>query len=362
VLSTNEQRHREQVTGAARRLLHHYGLGDARLEMVRVGYRDLFRVEPESGGRLVLKMYDAPPRSSRQNGRGPASVLRDPATLEAQLRWQASVVNIGGVQASRPVPATDGRLVIPTPLTGPFRIRSPGAEGSRASRSRYKNSVLLTWVPGSLRSAAPAPDDLAALGAVAARLHGHAQAHRPPPRESLPRWDLEWVFGDEVPVWSAGPGQIGAAAVRLVSQAQEIVGRRLSELGREPAVYGVIHRDLHLRNVKFRDGAVALIDFDMCGWGWYLFDLVVTRANLMTSRGDRAHELWHAFLDGYRRLRPLPRGHAALLDTFHAMRLVAGLNRELWLRASPKRAAAARGEQFVATTLHGLGRFIDNAS
>jgi Phosphotransferase enzyme family len=361
-VASQEQRHRARITSAARRLLRQYGLGDARLELVQAGFMDLFRVEPESGGRLMLRMYGPPPAVVTEERQKTSTGLRHPTTLEAQLRWQTSVVAVGGVEAPRPVPAADGRLVIPTPLTWPFRIPAPGAKGSSSIGSRYKNSVLLTWVPGSIRSAAPAPDDLAALGALAARLHNHAEAHRPSPRESLPRWDLKWVFGNRVPVWSAGPGQIGAAAVRLVSQTEVIVRRRLSELGRGPAVYGVIHRDLHLRNVAFRDGAVGLIDFDMCGWGWYLYDLVVTRTNLVSSHGDRAHELWHAFLDGYRRLRALPRGHAALLDTFQAMRLIAGLNHQFRLRASPDRAAEARGEQFVATTLSTLEQFVASAS
>jgi thiamine kinase-like enzyme len=76
-------------------------------------------------------------------------------------------------------------------------------------------------------------------------------------------------------------------------------------LGKGSDVYGIIHRDLHLKNFLFHDGEVYVLDFENCGWGYYLFDLTVT-LSVMESHKNRA-PLQAAFIEAIGENVPCPK-------------------------------------------------------
>ena len=100
----------------------------------------------------------------------------------------------------------------------------------------------------------------------------------------------------------------------------------LSALPRTPPGYGLCHGDLHPGNVCFDAGVPTLFDFDCMGYGWRAYDLTVFLWNAFGERRPKRwrESRWHAFLRGYRELRPLPQELDAVLPLF----LVA---RQIWL-------------------------------
>lgn len=109
----------------------------------------------------------------------------------------------------------------------------------------------------------------------------------------------------------------------------------LRALGVGRDVFGVIHNDLLLQNFMFyRKGifsreTVSVIDFDLCGWGHYHFDLAWLLSLLKFSYGDYAASLQAALLEGYQRKRPMSRDYWSYLGTFASMRTVDMVNRVL---------------------------------
>ena len=89
-------------------------------------------------------------------------------------------------------------------------------------------------------------------------------------------------------------------------------------LSRDPATFGLIHADLHQYNLLFARDTIRVIDFDDCGFGPLLYDLAVP-LYIVRGRADYP-ALRAALLAGYRRVRPLAPAHAALIDTFIALR------------------------------------------
>jgi Ser/Thr protein kinase RdoA (MazF antagonist) len=85
--------------------------------------------------------------------------------------------------------------------------------------------------------------------------------------------------------------------------------------------FGLIHADLHLDNALFWRDEVRVIDFDDCGFGYWLYDIAVALWELR-DRNDCEH-FRSALIDGYTRHRPLPPGDLAHLDDFIATREVA---------------------------------------
>ena len=97
--------------------------------------------------------------------------------------------------------------------------------------------------------------------------------------------------------------------------------RVMMRLGDGPSQVGLIHADLHLGNALFCRGDVMVIDFDDCGFGYWLYDIAVALWELR-DRDDYAQFL-AALIEGYTKHRPLPPGGLAHLDDFIATREVA---------------------------------------
>jgi Ser/Thr protein kinase RdoA (MazF antagonist) len=102
----------------------------------------------------------------------------------------------------------------------------------------------------------------------------------------------------------------------------------MDELGQEPAAFGLIHADLCLgdeSNVLFHKGQAWPIDFDDCGFGYWIYDLAVVLAHWPTDPHWAAYR--QALLDGYASIRALPGALSAHLDVFMAARHVSEI---LW--------------------------------
>jgi Ser/Thr protein kinase RdoA (MazF antagonist) len=106
----------------------------------------------------------------------------------------------------------------------------------------------------------------------------------------------------------------------VVAAAISSIWATLQALGEEPGAFGLIHADLHHRNLLFGREGIGAIDFDDCGYGHWLYDLAVP---LTVLRHHPAHDgLRQGLLSGYHRRRPLPVDQEAHLETFIALRTV----------------------------------------
>jgi Ser/Thr protein kinase RdoA (MazF antagonist) len=67
------------------------------------------------------------------------------------------------------------------------------------------------------------------------------------------------------------------ATLKDTPEVLEVVSAQLRQgfdlLGRAAPLWGLIHADLHRDNILLHHGEIGVIDFDDCGWGYYLFDL-----------------------------------------------------------------------------------------
>jgi Ser/Thr protein kinase RdoA (MazF antagonist) len=200
-----------------------------------------------------------------------------------------------------------------------------------------RHFVLLRWVPGKHKQDNTlAPADLSLLGSYVAGLRDHARRYQAPRDTVLRRWDWEWAFGKAVPLWSMGEAHYSSSEMEVFQETARSVREDLGNVGEEREVFGIIHRDIKLENVVFDGQRVGVIDFDMCGWGYYLSDLSVIRRSLTQRYKGRLEPMWEAFLEGYESKRPLPEDYARQIEAFDAMQTVAVVNRNLRLLASSK--------------------------
>lgn len=302
--------HAEEVQKQAEVALERYDLRGARLDFLKKGReRWLFRVSHPFGGDFLLRIYQ--PNYVKQD-----QLLRAERMLHSQLLWLEALRKEMGLSVPDPISAIDGQLT--------NRIF---VEGSL----KPWISVLLRWVPGRSKGLGKMdPADLSMVGSYMARLHWHSERYSVPKDFVRPRWDWDGLSGELRPLWKAGKKLYSESEMTLFHTTAEHIQRNLGELRESSEVFGMIHRDLNPGNLIFHEGNVSAIDFDCCGWGYYLYDLALPLLSLEKRHGDRCEPLQNALLEGYQRVRPLSESYIRkYLDTFIAMRMLARVTRRV---------------------------------
>lgn len=117
--------------------------------------------------------------------------------------------------------------------------------------------------------------------------------------------------------------------ITVMDSVAEKVKSAMNILGKNNAEYGMIHGDFLLKNILFHENEVHALDFEYCGWGYYLYDLTP----ILWQLKPQAHytQLKQALWNGYSSIRPLTERHRDLLETFIAGRQVASMR---WIAAN----------------------------
>jgi Ser/Thr protein kinase RdoA (MazF antagonist) len=264
-----------------------YGLSpEAAATLCNVSENHTYRVEDPEKGTFALRVHRPGYRTARQ--------------IECELQWVDALREDGAVDTCVPVAA-------------------PG--GERVVRVGDRNFVLWEWLPGAEPDLEgdEVIDGFRVLGAISARMHAHARAWPLPPGFDRPAWDFEHTLG---PAgywgrWQDGLG-MGPEELALLERLATTIGRRLEAYGRSPERFGLVHADIRLANLLVDAGQVRVIDFDDCGFAWFMYDFATT-VSFMEDH-PRVPELREAWLEGYRSVAPLSAEDEAELDTFVMLR------------------------------------------
>jgi Ser/Thr protein kinase RdoA (MazF antagonist) len=219
------------------------------------------------------------------------------ASVESELEFLAKLHPKLGSGFVCPGPHRQGTVI----------ATAPGVEDRIAS--------ALEWIDGKFLGDGVEPRHLFAVGKVTARLHQFAEAFSP----SAPFTRNAWH--DPIALSENAVAEIEAfVPAEDFVKARNILEDRIAVLGKS-AEYGLIHADLHLGNVFFAKGAVAVIDFDDLGWAHHAYDYAVSLTQFRNA-ADFV-DLREAYGEGYETLRPLPKGWRDRLEVFLAARIVA---------------------------------------
>ena len=302
--------HRGQVRRLrrlAQAALQQYGLGSAKLTFVAYSENAVFRVDAPAGRSHMGRRYAL--RIHRPGHQTEAS-------LDSELAWMAALGRDAGLPVPEPRPSLEGRMRV--------QVSVPGISGPR-------NCSLLCWMEGRRIVHGFRPAHFCALGQLIAHLHEHASRWQPPARFTRRHWDWEGLFGDAAGLnlpaneaWALVPDRYQAPFRAVADQ----VRRVMDKWGKEPRAFGLIHADLSLGeegNVLFYRGQARPIDFDDCGFGYWVYDLAVALAHWQTAPQWATYR--QSLLDGYAGIRPLPQAQLAYLDLFMAGRHVSEM---LW--------------------------------
>ncbi len=277
----------------ARAALTSYDLDSgSTVDLINVSENWTFRVQEPAGGRAFALRVHRPGYHTA-------------AEIGSELDWIDALREDGIVDAAHAVPGVDGARVC--------QVQTP-ALGER-------NVVLFEWLSGDM----PDPDahDLLpgfrTLGAVSARMHGHSRGWPRPAGFVRFSWDYETTIGERGHWgrWQDGLG-MGADERALLGRLDATLRRRLEIFGRSPHRFGLVHADIRLANLLVDGESVRVIDFDDCGFSWFMYDFATT-VSFIEDHPD-VPELKQAWVDGYRSVAPLDAADEAELDTFVMLR------------------------------------------
>ena len=222
-----------------------------------------------------------------------------PAEIASELAWMDALRAEAGVRTPQVLPAPGGE-----------RIVTVVDEASGEQR----NCVRFEFLAGT----EPADDSLphfAELGEITARMHRHARAWQRPAGFTRFHWDYDAAFGAGARWgrWQDGIG-VGPAEREILGRLDAALRARLAAFGTGPQRYGLVHADTRLANLLADGDAVSVIDFDDCGFSWYLYD-VGTSVSFFEHE-PHVPDLVGAWLSGYRRVLGLPAEDEAEIWTF----------------------------------------------
>lgn len=264
---------------------------DAKARRINVSENVTYLVEG-AGQKAVLRLH-RPAYHSRR-------------AIECELAWANALREAGAVRTPQARAGRDGVTVQIAQASGLSRF-----------------AVLFDFVDGN------APDEsqdltggFTQLGVIAARMHRHSRTWSRPASFERLRWDADAVFGPDATWgdWRDAPN-VTSQVSSILEPVQALICQRLATFGQGPDRFGLIHADMRLANLLIDPSGTVVIDFDDCGFGWFLYDFAA--AISFIEDHPQVPALREAWIDGYRQVQPLPDVQEAEIDTFVMLRRMA---------------------------------------
>ena len=286
----------------AREVIGRWNLRPTALSWLGYSHNAVFKVSAADGD-YVLRLH--PP------GRVKA------AELQSELQWLRAIRRHTDLLAPFPrAVAADGKETLL------LRIHHP-------QLPRIVYGCLFEYAPGAVKSASEMSlDDVFQAGVYLGKLHTAGQ-FRPPSDFSRPRLDWEGLFGERSPYHPGDNAHLIQS--EALAQTAARVQTMMRGLGHDADEFGLIHADLLAKNILFHQGGAAALDFEYCGWGYYLYDLAPLLWQFKGEREADYERLEDALWSGYISIRPPADGRRELLETLIAGRQLASCR---WLAAN----------------------------
>jgi Ser/Thr protein kinase RdoA (MazF antagonist) len=295
----------DRVTACARAALRRYDCHPgADVELLNVSENATFLVSDPGAGPSVLRVHRLGYHTEQE--------------IASELAWMDALRAEAGVRTPRVLPARDGcRVVTVTENTGPnptarHCVRFEFLPGSEPGT---EPGGELSTGPGGEPGSTLTGRHFEELGEITARMHRHAQHWPRPAWFTRFHWDYPAAFGDQARWgrWQDGVG-VGPAERRVLARLDDALRARLTAFGQGPERYGLVHADTRLANLLVHQGSVSVIDFDDCGFSWYLYDLGTSVS--FFEHSPEVPGLVDSWLTGYRRAGRLTAEDEAEIWTF----------------------------------------------
>ena len=262
------------------------------VKLINLSENATYKVEAPDGKRWALRIH--------RDG------YHSRAAIASELAWLMALREQGVVATPNPIRGRNGEII-------------QDVDG--------RHLVLSDWEPGAEPGIG---EDLIkpfeVLGKTTALMHNHARQWQRPSFFTRFTWDFETALGDHKPHWGLWRDGIGVDAEKrkLFARTVNAIGKRFQAYGKSNERFGLIHCDLRLANLLIDGSAVKVIDFDDCGFGWYMYDAATPVS--FYEHEPQVPDLIEAWKTGYRKagtLKPADENEIPTFIMFRRLLLVA---------------------------------------
>ena len=277
----------EALQRVAENAVSHYALPEGvAVSMINLSENATYRVQVPDGRKWALRIHREGYHSK--------------TAIASELAWLMDLRDTGIVVTPSPVKGRNGEII---------------------QEVSSRHVVLSDWETGSepgIGQDLTKPFEI--LGEVTARMHGHARTWKRPPYFERFTWNFETSLGEEKPHWGRWRDGMGvdAAKAKLFGRTVDLIGKRLKAYGQDNNRFGLIHCDLRLANLLIDGEQVKVIDFDDCGFGWYMYDAATPVS--FYEHEPQVPDLIESWKAGYRRVIDLPAADEEEIPTFVMLR------------------------------------------
>jgi Ser/Thr protein kinase RdoA (MazF antagonist) len=242
--------HQEQLAilrDVAKSAVQYFDLpDDVAVTMINLSENATFGVEASDGRRWALRIH--------RHG------YHSKAAIASELAWLMDLRASGVVVTPQPIKGKNGKII---------------QEVMHVALAEPRYVVISDWESGKepgIGEDLIKPFEI--LGQVTANMHAHARQWQRPSFFQRFTWDFNTSLGEHKPHWGRWRDGMGVDAVKakLFERTVALIGKRLASYGQSNERFGLIHCDLRLANLLIDGDAVKVIDFDDCGFGWYMYD------------------------------------------------------------------------------------------
>lgn len=288
----------------------HVGRGDPAPAWVLSGVQRAFGL-PTSGVEVTLIAVSENVTFKVAIDQDPALVVRlgRPGYAESvehvrsELLWVEALQRDAGVPTPSPRYGADGDLV-------QFLVDDRGASWTAVGFDFVTGTILEDQVDFA--------GHFVEIGRLTAQLHQHSRGWASPAGFRRFDWTLDDMTGAGARWGDWRNAPLSDADRDLVGRAEHSARAALSGVTRTPQHWGLIHSDLRPSNVMTHEGAMTIIDFDDCGYGYFLYDF--GSALTFYEHRPSALEMGAQWLDGYREVAPLTRDDLEIAGALSLMR------------------------------------------
>ncbi len=290
-----------KFTNLATLALRNYGLDNTQLTRLGGADNTNFRVDIDDKS-YVLRLH--------------TSVRHDRAAISSELAWLRSL-------------QTNTSLVLPEPI---FNLNGELVTGVAAESKTETLCTLMTWVKGQIPPTVDTLSDeqIAKVGSLMAQLHIHSLQFGLPEGVECHTFD-EVHFNErlEVLYTALSNTELDKSDLNSFKTNANHIVTHFAQLERKQGNFGIIHADFHSGNYSLCDEEVRIIDFNRCGFGFYLYDLALALMELSEQQRK-------AFLQGYETVKPLPIDYTSLNQIFLCLAYIDNLG---FIAANPEELA-----------------------
>ncbi|GEN35216.1 phosphotransferase enzyme family protein [Aneurinibacillus danicus] len=227
--------------------------------------------------------------------------------LEAELIWIKAILESSTIVVPEPIAGINGeyvQVIATDKLGNPYHCVMFSFLAGNAPDEENEQGLVLEFEK---------------LGEITALLHNQSQEWIGSNPINRPTWDFETMLGTK-PKWGRWQDGIAVTPDRkiLFQKVSKIIKKRLTRFGKSSDRFGLIHADLRLANLLVEDGIIKVIDFDDCGFSWYLYDLATALSFI--EHKEYVPDLIQAWLSGYKKIRSISVEEEAEIPTFIMLR------------------------------------------